>query len=254
MRIPAGAPTIIGLECGRLRTQARTLLDGGSRDELRIPVPVWLVRHPDGDVVFDSGLHPALAAGPEPLGPLAKLFRPELEPDGTVAPRLEEHDVDPAGQLTVVVSHCHFDHVGGLCELPNARLVIDREEWAAATSDVGAAGAGYDPSLYDLGHDLVLTDGVHDVFGDGAVTTLPTPGHTCGHQSLRVATATGPVILAADACYFAATLDDGTLPPFGFDLDQQRRSLDLLRRERAAGVTIVPGHDADTLERMQAST
>ena len=92
--------------------------------------------------------------------------------------------------------------------------------------------------------------GEHDLFGDGSVACVPTPGHTCGHQSLRVLTVDGPVILTADACYFAHTLDDGVLPPFGFDFDQQRRSLDVLRRERASGTTIVPGHDAEVFSRM----
>jgi glyoxylase-like metal-dependent hydrolase (beta-lactamase superfamily II) len=224
-----------------MRTQQRTLIDGGSRDEIRIPVPAWLVRHERGDVLFDAGLHPDLADGPESLGSLATLFTPELEADGTVGPRLEQLGVDPAGPLTVIVSHCHFDHVGGLCELPNARLVVQRDEWRAATGD---STAGYDRSLFDIGHDVTLIDGAEDLFGDGTITTLPTPGHTCGHQSLRVITADGTVVLTADACYFAHTLDDGMLPPFAFDHDRQRASLDLIRAERAAGAAIVPGHDA----------
>jgi glyoxylase-like metal-dependent hydrolase (beta-lactamase superfamily II) len=238
-------PTITGLDCGWLHTQARTLVDGGSTDMIAIPVLSWLVRHDAGAVVFDAGLHPDLASGPESLGRLAKLFTPDLAVGGTVAGRLAEHDVDPSDRLTVVVSHCHFDHVGGLCELPNARLVVQRDEWAAATGDAAPSTGGYDRSLYDLGHDVLAVDGEHDLFGDGSVTTLPTPGHTCGHQSLRVLTADGPVILAGDACYFSHTLDDERLPPFAHDLDQQRRSLALLRGERDRGARIVPGHDAD---------
>ena len=239
------ATTITALDCGWLRTQERTLVAGGSTDLASIPVPAWLVRHPRGVVVYDAGLHPALADGPESLGRLAKLFTPELEHDGTVAHRLTEHDVDPASSLTVVVSHCHFDHVGGLCELPNARLIVQRDEWAAATTDESAGSGGYDRTLFDLGHDVVTVDGEHDLFGDGTITTLPTPGHTCGHQSLQVLTADGPTILTGDACYFLHTLDDVVLPPFAFDLDQQRRSLALLRAERDRGTRIVPGHDAD---------
>jgi N-acyl homoserine lactone hydrolase len=238
------APTITALDCGWLRTQERTLVDGGSTDVSSIPVPAWLVRHEHGVVVFDAGLHPALANGPEALGRLAKLFTPELAPGGTIGTRLAEHDVDPAGPISVVVSHCHFDHVGGLCELPNARLIVQRDEWTAATTDESAGSGGYDRSLYDLGHDVVMVDGVHDLFGDGTVTTLPTPGHTCGHQSLRVRSAGGSTILTGDACYFLHTLDDGVLPPFGFDLDEQRRSLALLRSERDRGARVVPGHDA----------
>ena len=237
--------TIVGLDCGWLRTRERTLMDGGSDIERSIPVPAWLVRHERGVVLFDAGLHPALADGPAALGRLAKIFTPELAAGGTVATRLTEHDVDPASSLQVVVSHCHFDHVGGLCELPNARLVVHRDEWMAATTDESAGSGGYDRSLYDLGHDIVLVDGVHDLFGDGSVTTLPTPGHTCGHQSLRILSAAGPTILTGDACYFAHTLEDRVLPPFAFDLDLQRRSLEMLRDERVRGARIVPGHDAE---------
>jgi glyoxylase-like metal-dependent hydrolase (beta-lactamase superfamily II) len=243
-------PTITALDCGWLRTRERTLVDGGSEEELLIPIPAWLVRHRHGDVVFDAGLHPRLAHGSESLGGLAKVFTPDLAESGTVGPRLAEHQVDPTGPLTVVLSHCHFDHVGGLCELPNARVVVHADEWAAATADDHGA---YDPSLYVLGHDVLTVDGEHDVFGDGTVTTLPTPGHTCGHQSLRVLTIDGPVILTADACYFTRTLDDGVLPPFGFDLERQRASLDLLRRERAAGSAIVPGHDVEAFRRLLTS-
>jgi glyoxylase-like metal-dependent hydrolase (beta-lactamase superfamily II) len=235
--------TITALDCGWLSAKASVLTDGGNDEVVRLPIPAWLVQHPGGVVVFDVGLHPGLATGPDMLGWMAKIFTPDLAPGGTVGPRLAEQGVDPAGSHTVVLSHCHFDHVGGLLELPNSRVVVHDDEWAAAL----AGENGYDPTLYDLGHDIVRISGEHDLFGDGAVTCIPTPGHTCGHQSLRVRTDDGPVILTADACYFTRTLDDGVLPPFAHDHDQQRRSLELLRRERDAGATIIPGHDAGAI-------
>ena len=246
------APTITALDCGWLRTQQRSLLDGGSKDVMEIPVPAWLVRHPDGVVVFDAGLNSALAESRESLGALAKIFEPVLTAGGTVARRLEQHDIDPLGSLTVVVSHTHFDHVGGLGELPNARVVVDADEWAYALG-AGQQG-GFDSALVDLGHDVTLVDGEHDVFGDGTIVCIPTPGHTRGHQSLRVITEGGPVILTGDACYFTHTLDDGVLPPFGDDLARQRQSLDLLRRERDRGTRIVPGHDTEVFRAIEAQS
>ena len=237
------APTVTALDCGWLRTQQRTLLDGGTTDLIDIPIPAWLVRRGDDVVVFDAGLHPSLAGSAESLGRMSKLFEPVLAEGGTVGPRLEQHDVDPDRALTVVISHTHFDHVGGLCELPNARVVVDADEWAYAI-DAGQQG-GFDSSLIDLGHDVVTVTGEHDLFGDGTVVCIPTRGHTCGHQSLRVVTADGPVILTADACYFMHTLDDEVLPPFGFDHAQQRAALAMLRRERDRGTRIFPGHDPD---------
>ena len=242
--------TITALDCGWLRTQQRTLIGGGTADLMEFPVPAWLVRHGDDVVVFDAGLHPALAGSSEPLGRMSKLFQPLLSDDGSVGHRLEQHDVDPQGAFTVVVSHCHFDHVGGLCEMPNARIVVNPDEWAFAL--VAGQDGGFDTALVDLGHDVLTVAGEHDLFGDGAVTCIPTPGHTCGHLSLRVVTAGGPVILAADACYFTHTLDDEILPPFGFDHDLQLRSLRLLRQARDAGDRIVPGHDADVFNAIAA--
>lgn len=244
MSLTSAIPSLTPLDCGRLIAQQRILVAGGSRDEVQLPITAWLIRHPKGDVVFDAGLHPDLADGPDSLGPRAKYFTADVERAGTIAARLREHHVDPDDALTVIVSHCHFDHVGGLCELPNARLIVDAREWAAAMDE---SDAGFDRSLYDLGHPVRTVDGRHDVFGDGTVETIPTPGHTCGHQSLRVATLAGPIVLAADACYFDHTLDDGRLPPFGHDLEQQARTLDMLRAERARGVRIVPGHDAEVV-------
>jgi N-acyl homoserine lactone hydrolase len=246
-RLTGGLPTITVLDCGWLRAQERTFVEGGSHDELAVPVPAWLIRHREGDAVFDLGLHAGLAESDDGMGPLAKLFSAELDPDGTVSHRLAAHDVDPMGPITAIVSHGHFDHVGGLCELPNARVVVNADEWAVALADDDDS---YDRSLVDLGHDVLVVRGEHDVFGDGTVVCFPTPGHTCGHQSLRVQTDDGPVVLAADACYFGTTLDDGRLPRHGFDLDEQRRSLQLLRRARAGGATVVPGHDPAVVQRL----
>jgi glyoxylase-like metal-dependent hydrolase (beta-lactamase superfamily II) len=241
-----GLPSVTVLDCGTLITQERTLIAGGRVEPIRIPIPAWLVRHPLGDVLFDTGLHPGLVDGPAGLGRNAKLFTPELSVGGTVGPRLAGVGVDPDGPLTVVLSHCHFDHVGGLCELPNGRLIVQADEWSAA---MGAEDPGSNRALYDLGHDVLAVHGEHDVFGDRTVTCIPTPGHTCGHQSLLVTTDRGPVLLTADACYFTHTLDDERLPPFGFDLERQLHTLRWIRGQRDAGTRIVPGHDAAAVAR-----
>ena len=91
-----------------------------------------------------------------------------------------------------------------------------------------------------------LVDGEHDVFGDGTVVCVPTPGHTAGHQSLRVRTAAGEeVVLTGDACYFRESLETGRLPIFANDADEQRRSLDHLRSLERAGARLLFGHDPE---------
>ena len=128
--------------------------------------------------------------------------------------------------------------------MPNARLVVQADEWAAG-QEPDSAATTYTPEDYDLGHDLELVRGDHDLFGDGLVTCLATPGHTAGHQSLRVRLEDREVVLAADCAYFARTLDGGSLPPFGHDAEAQARGVARLRDLRAAGATVVPGHDPD---------
>jgi len=238
---------LVPLECGWIR-QAGSLLEAGASDDpLDTPIPAWLIRHPQATVLFDAGLHPDLAHSPDTLGRLAPLFTAMLEEGGSIRGRLQQAGVDPESPLTVIISHCHFDHVGGLCELPNARLIVQRAEWRTAAEGEGLA---YNPALYDLGHDVTTVDGDHDLLGDGAITCLPTPGHTAGHQSLRIVTVGGPVVLAADACYFARTLDGGPLPSFTHDLEAQERSLARLRAERSAGTEVIPGHDAEIWRRL----
>ena len=118
-----------------------------------------------------------------------------------------------------------------------------RAEWEAGADDDVAAANSFRGEEYRTGHDVVLADGEHDLFGDGLVTCIPTPGHTPGHQSLRVRLADREVVLAADCAYFAATLDGGPLPPIGHDRDLHAQSLDRLRAMRSAGATVIPGHD-----------
>lgn len=123
--------------------------------------------------------------------------------------------------------------------------VRPRAEWEAGQDPDRRARLAYDLRDYDCGHARVLVDGAHDLFGDGRVVCVPTPGHTPGHQSLRVRLAGGDVVLAADACYFRRTLETLALPGFAWDRTAMVASLERLRALRARGARIVFGHDPD---------
>lgn len=213
--------------------------------ELTYPVPVFVIEHPRGLVVVDSGLHPDLATDTSRLGRLRAVFRPHVPADGSgaVGPILRAAGFDPDAVVDVVLTHLHFDHAGGLVQLPNARLVVQEREWAArhdeSLVDVGA----YHPGDFDLGHDLVEIDGDHDLFGDGTVTCLLTDGHTAGHQSVRVRSEQGLFVLCGDCCYLRRTLLDEHLPPFGVDRRRQLGAIRRMQREQRGGATLVFGHD-----------
>lgn len=220
------------------------MFERGAGDEpIELPVPAWLVRHPRGTVLFDTGMHPDLTGPGEFSDTVALFFEVGLDTEQLVDRRLDSAGVGATEVDLVVLSHLHFDHTGGLGLVPDARVVIQRSEWEAGADDDLAAANSFRAAEYRLGHDVVLADGDHDLFGDGLVTCLSTPGHTPGHQSLRVRLADQEVVLAADCAYFTTTLDGGPLPPIGHDHAEHAASLDRLRAMQAAGSVVIPGHD-----------
>jgi len=240
------AVTIEPLLTGTLSCPRSQLEADATDTEITIPVPSWLIRHPKGVMLMDCGMHTDLAAPSDYLDLVSLFFRVGLTSDQLVGERLNAVGVDPADVDIVVLSHLHFDHAGGLSQLPNARVIVQRDEWAAGGDDDIAGANGFVPTDYRLGHDVVTVDGEHDVFGDGLVTCIPTPGHTPGHQSLRVRLADREIVLCGDCAYFEETLNGGALPPGGNNPDLHRASVERLKGLGAAGATLVPGHDPDT--------
>jgi N-acyl homoserine lactone hydrolase len=193
-------------------------------------------------VVFDTGMHPELESTTERMRSTAELFEVEQTETSTVAGQLAARGVGPDDVDIAVVSHLHFDHCGGLVQLPNARLLVQQAEWDAAFSAPLVEFGVFNPGDFDLGHDRQALDGEHDLFGDGAVVVVPTPGHTAGHQSLLIE---GRLLLTGDACYCRLALDLDAPPAFGHDLDRQRQVFAWLREQEGAGVDLVYSHDAD---------
>lgn len=238
--------SVRALTCGWLEGPLGLFLDG-EHGKIRVPVPAFLIEHPRGRVLFDAGLHPDARRDPATrLGAGAGFYTVELGDDEHVGGRLAALEVDPADVDLLIVSHLHFDHMGGAAMVPNARLLVQEPEWAAGRDADLSAKNFFQPMDYDLGHAVTTVRGEHDVFGDGRVVCVPTYGHTPGHQSLRVRLDDGrDVVLAADACYLRRTLETSHLPPIVFDRAAMLASLDRLRALRDAGAEIVFGHDPE---------
>jgi N-acyl homoserine lactone hydrolase len=228
--------------CGWLEAETTSFLKG-EPGRLKIPIPGYLIEHPKGRVVFDTGLHRDLQASSDRLGPLGKVFDIYFKPGEELAARLQAYDTDPSRIEYLINSHLHFDHVGGNADVPNAKYIVQRKEWEAAADPKQARRNGYNRADFDLGHQLQLIDGEHDLFGDGTVVCVPTYGHTAGHQSLRVRLEVGEMLLTADSCYMRKTLDDMMLPPFADSYDAMREVIERFRRMEHAGTKLIFGHD-----------
>jgi glyoxylase-like metal-dependent hydrolase (beta-lactamase superfamily II) len=182
-----------------------------------LPVNAYLVEHPGGAVLFDTG-QTARAAGPgwfPRWHPWFRLSRFELTADDEVAAQLRRLDVQVG---TVVLSHLHTDHVGGLDALADAEVLVPRVEWEHATGVRGAL-RGYLPRRWPAGVKPTPVDftgppvgpfsASFDVRGDGTLLFVPTPGHTPGHAALLVRDAEGAALLAGDMAHTSAELAEG---------------------------------------------
>lgn len=242
---------LVPLECGRLSTDTAGLMQGAS-GTASMPIPSWVVVHPSGrSLVFDTGLHKELQVGVDRIGSMADIFEVDFSEGEEVSERLRRVDLDPDELDFIVFSHLHFDHCGGTALLPNARIVVQASEWAAGHRPNLIEHDVYNPGDFDVGHDVLQVEGEHDVFGDGSVTCIPTPGHTIGHQSLRVNLDSGPMLLTGDCVYWRDAIENMLLPPFGYDLDAQLASMEAIKALRDdEGCRLLYGHDNEQWARL----
>lgn len=254
-------------EQGRLaRLHANGL--GVARSGYReVPVPAFLVEHPSaGLILVDTGFHPSVAVDPkENLGrAFTMLFKDiEMEAEQAVAAQLRAEGRVAADVNVVVMTHLHGDHASGMSEFPESAFVFSSAEWKAATG--GGQLDGYMRRQFDhafdyrtldfdgRGADSYSTFGrAFDLLGDGSVRLVFTPGHTLGHLSVVLRTASREVLLAADAMPLERTLREKHVAARIDDEHLFRRSLreiELYARE-APDALIVPGHDMDFWRRL----
>jgi glyoxylase-like metal-dependent hydrolase (beta-lactamase superfamily II) len=207
-------------------------------------VPCYLIEHAKGRLIFDAGLPDTLAE----LGDAG-----EWSGDGgfqstvkrTLAAQLREIDVDPASIDFVAFSHLHFDHTGNGNLFSGADWLVQGVEFDAGFG-ADAREHFFAPDTYATLKDrAVKLAGDHDVFGDGSVMLLSTPGHTIGHQVLAVRLPRrGSVVLSGDLWHTAKNRAGRVTPSFNFDREQTLASMDRIERYLAdTGATLWIEHD-----------
>lgn len=236
----------------------RTVLAPRSR-WFYVPIQAFLIRHPNvGAVLVDTGLHPSVAVDPKRnFGQInGRLVKLRMEHDQALEVQLAKRSLSTDDVRVVVMTHLHYDHASGISEFPRATFVVDIDEWDHARRE--GLLHGYQHSQFDHAFDWRA---IHfearrvdsfasfgrsvDLFGDGSIRLLSTPGHTHGHMSVLARMRGGELLIASDAMYSRESLSEDLRPWVVEDAHLYRRSLDEIRRyvEQTPTAIVIPGHD-----------
>ena len=203
----------------------------------------YLIRHGKQWMLWDTGLPDEIAKSPDGVETgggaiIAKRTK-------TLAGQLAQLKVKPSDITYVGLSHNHGDHTGNAKQFPASTFLVQEAEWNFAYADPAK-------SPLPQGAKVTKLNGDFDVFGDGSVTILSTPGHTPGHQSLLVyLRKTGAVLLSGDAAHFKDNFDNRRVPSMNADKDQTLASMERLASlSRALPATLWINHDKPTTDRL----
>ena len=193
----------------------------------------YLIRHGGSSLMWDTGVPEATIGDPKGWSTLPKLIVYHL--DRTITSQLAEIGLKTGDIDYVAISHTHGDHIGNVKLFPDAAVLLQRAEYDWINS-----GPPTDPNLNQLvtlarqlmGHprNLKLIDGDLDVFGDGSVILISTPGHTPGSQSLMVHLAnSGYIVLSGDVVHLEENFEKNIVPALNVDKAQSLASMQRIR-------------------------
>jgi glyoxylase-like metal-dependent hydrolase (beta-lactamase superfamily II) len=242
---PAAEVTLTRLECGTSAGPGDVARFSDVFGQRGLMVPIvyscYLVRHGSDYMVWDTGHAPTAGA---------------VAPKVSLVDQLAQLGVKPEQVRYVGISHYHPDHTGQVASLPQATLLIGKGDWDVIASAQPPANAPATPFRHWLDgagkvEPLPLDK---DVFGDGSVVVLATPGHTPGHHSLMVRLAqSGVVLLTGDLAHFRENYDSFGVPPFNTGRAETLASLDRFKKIAAnLNATVIIQHDGRDIARLPA--
>lgn len=192
---------------------------------IQIPVGYYVIEHPKGTVLYDTGNNDKIIEDPSYWGPNFPGAQPVNTPDVAIDVQLQKIGLTPDDIDYVVVSHMHLDHAGNVAKFPNSTLIIQQEEiyygmWPDdpftgpfIPQDAWVLRAPVGSTQPNVMSMVTLQDEDFDIFGDGSVIVKSWQGHTKGHQAMLVRLPeTGSVILVGDNVYFQENVEKN-LPP-----------------------------------------
>lgn len=225
--------------------------------DITIPVSMWVIDHEKGVVVFDTGNNVAISGGPDNCKKYwaagnCDFLKPSQKREDVIDAQLKKLGYDPAKVKVVVTSHSHLDHVGNIALFPNAIHVLQKKELYQGWWPEKFQGRAVNGSfvLNDLAsardYNFFELNGDYDLFGDGSIVILSTPGHTLGHQSMKVKTKnSGTIVITQDAVWMKENLD-GYPAGLNYSVKDYTDSVNRLKMIRdLEGTEIFMAHDQD---------
>jgi len=225
--VPAQSPPGMKMyvfSSGALTIGKNILQNLGPTDNIQIPVGFFVVMHPKGNVLFDTGNNDKILTDPSYWGPFFKALNPVVTPDIAIDVQLGKIGLKPDDIKYVVVGHLHLDHGGNVGKFPNSTVIVQKDEIRNAfwpepgtagpyiPGDVAPLRSAMGEAMPNKGKMVQLT-GDMDIFGDGSVVVKRWVGHTPGSQMLLVRLPkTGPIILTSDNVYFKENVEKNILP------------------------------------------
>ena len=233
-------------------------------DWVPLPLQFFLIEHRDGLVLFDTGIDPAITSEKGYISQavgrflLPRIFRFHLTRADRIDRVLERSGFAAGDIRTAVISHLHFDHTGGIAQIPQADLLVSEQEWSILSDPhperewilrehLEIPHAKWQQITFTATEDPLFDgfEGIHDVLGDGSMILLPTPGHTRGSLSMLIRqNGWDPILLVGDLTYEAGLLDQDVVPGVG-NAQVLRASFAKVRElaKRLPNLAIVASHD-----------
>jgi glyoxylase-like metal-dependent hydrolase (beta-lactamase superfamily II) len=254
-------PEFMALSDGKSKALRQALFD--RKNTIKLPIVAFLVEHPGvGPMLIDTGFHPSVATDPKQnLGRvLASLQSIDMRPEQAISAQLrEQKGIEPKDIRVAIMTHLHMDHASAISEFTSATYVLGAGEWRAFHSGRSPL-TGYvrhhvehAVEYKEVPYDSPVIDSystfgrAYDLFGDGSVRLVATPGHTRGHQSVILRLREREALVTGDAIYFMRTIDDERRGWVMADEHKWRRSVGEIRlyRRENPDALIIPGHDAE---------
>lgn len=223
-----------------------------------VPVPFFLIQHPKGNVLYDTGMALEVARDKKKhWGDVVNAYDPQMTEENFCVNALEKVGIRPQDIDFVIQSHLHLDHAGGMACFPKAKVIVQSEELRWAYAPMWFQNAAYIRDDINKPVNWMILHGYeddnYDLFGDGSIRIWFSPGHTPGHQNVVLKTEkSGTIVLTGDSCYNKEILYEDIMPGLVWNQEATVRSIARMRHaDKTYGYKIITGHDPESWPKLR---